>query len=664
MKKFIALLLFPFLFSPDSGMGQISYMSYNIRYDNPNDHENWWSHRKSELAKMVNHYSPEVMGIQEALHNQVAYLDSALTDYDYVGVGRDDGVKSGEYAAIFYKKQQLKLLKTKTSWLSETPDIVSVGWDASMERIVTYAKFLDKRTRDTLHIFNAHFDHRGPKSRVNAAELILELIADLTQDDSKVVVMGDLNSEPNDRPIELLTQELSDAYDLSNHKVYGPFGTYNGFDDRPLDRRIDYILTKNIKVDRFSHIDDRRSNNLWLSDHLPVLINTDQPISLMRKPYLQSALGDSLSILWRTDIGKSCKVLFRKEKMTEWQEVRGITRNTNTGLIENEVTLHNLDVKTIYNYKLYTDNERLLPFDKLHFTSPASHADTSFSFFAVGDIGEPIETHGTPDQLADALEPYLDSLQFGVFLGDIIYPDGKSEIYDKNLFEHFVNVFPYIPIFTVLGNHDWHDPDENYLKEWKLPGNEHYYSFDYSNTHFIALDSKNGDLHDYDAQIEWLKNDLRKHQGTQQWIVVLLHHNGKSCTYKNDYDAVISLYPVFEQYEVDLVLNGHAHTYERLNPMDGQGGVTSAKDASTSKLFNPEGFVSITVGSGGKLRGYGSDPKPYTPDPDNCRHPGLVAASVHENAFLWLDIEGNKLSGKAISTYDHSILDKFIIVKD
>lgn len=388
---------------------------------------------------------------------------------------------------------------------------------------------------------------------------------------------------------------------------------------------------------------------------------TTQP-ELVRKPYLQSAIADSVTVLWRTNMGEEARVEYSVKGESNWKTAKGITRKTNTNLIENEVVLTELLPNTDYEYSVFTDTENALNRDVYHFTSPVSNTDSVFSFFAVGDIGEPVDDGGTPDKLGKALAPFVDSLRFGLLLGDIIYPDGQSEVYDENLFQYFGNVFPYVPVFTVLGNHDWHEPQQNYMKEWKLPGNEHYYSFDYGNVHFTALDTKNGEMHEYDNQVEWLKEDLANIPESAKWRVVFLHHNGRSCTYKDDYEAVVSLYKLFDEYDVDLVLNGHAHTYERLRPMDANG--PTIQNISQDSIYtNPNGFVSITVGSGGKLRGIGSDPTPWEPSPENCDYPNLVAAFTHDWAFLKLDVNGKTLSGTAIATEGNQVVDRFRIEK-
>ena len=108
-----------------------TFMSYNIRYNNPNDGVNKWDERKDELVALINNYEPLVFGIQEGLLDQVQYIRDQSGVYDYSGVGRDDGKDKGEFAAIFYNKQELTLLTEGTFWLSETPEKVSKDWDAA-----------------------------------------------------------------------------------------------------------------------------------------------------------------------------------------------------------------------------------------------------------------------------------------------------------------------------------------------------------------------------------------------------------------------------------------------------------------------------------------------------------------------------------------------------
>jgi hypothetical protein len=105
-------------------------MSYNIRYDNTWDVENSWRIRRNKVSQILIQYAPSIIGIQEGLLNQVQYIDSCLINYEYVGIGRDDGKEKGEFCAIYYDTTRYALLKHSTFWLSETPDTISVGWDA------------------------------------------------------------------------------------------------------------------------------------------------------------------------------------------------------------------------------------------------------------------------------------------------------------------------------------------------------------------------------------------------------------------------------------------------------------------------------------------------------------------------------------------------------
>jgi len=250
-----------------------SIISYNIRYDNNWDIENSWKIRRNKISQILVQYSPSIIGIQEGLLNQVQYIDSSLIDYDYVGVGRDDGKKKGEFCAIYFDTTRYVLLKNSTFWLSETPDTISVGWDAALERICTYGLFKDRITRKAFWVFNTHFDHIGIIAREKSSELILKKINKINRQSLPVILMGDFNSIPNSPPVKEIITELSDALQISLEKLQGPRGTFNGFnEDLPIEQRIDYIFTNKLKVLSYTHINDRLDNNRHISDHLPVMI--------------------------------------------------------------------------------------------------------------------------------------------------------------------------------------------------------------------------------------------------------------------------------------------------------------------------------------------------------------------------------------------------------
>ena len=273
MKNFTLVSILILLVNSHVMIAQQKYMSFNIRFDNPADGEDRWEVRKEELSNMIQKYEPDFLGIQEALPNQVEYLDSQLQNYKYIGFGRDGEGSQSESVPIFYKADRYELLKTEVFWLSETPENPSKGWDAALNRITTYGIYLNRQTRDTLHVFNTHYDHRGEKARVNSSRLLVSKIESLRLQDKKVILMGDFNSRPEEEPVKILNKAFADAYKNSEEEPLGPYGTFNGFDpEAELDQRIDYVFLLNFKVLSYTAVDDKRKNGRWISDHLPVLV--------------------------------------------------------------------------------------------------------------------------------------------------------------------------------------------------------------------------------------------------------------------------------------------------------------------------------------------------------------------------------------------------------
>ncbi|MEO9893853.1 endonuclease/exonuclease/phosphatase family protein [Aurantibacter sp.] len=268
-KRLTIFVLFAFIFLGFSQ--EIKVLSYNIKYDNVNDTVNNWNDRKVAMVHLLKHYEASFIGMQEVLHRQLTYLDSSLVGYSFIGVGRDDGKTKGEYSPILYDATKYKVVKTNTFWLSKTPNKISKGWDASLERICTYGLFEEKVTGKQLYVFNTHFDHRGNEARVKSAELIFQKINEVNTTQLPVVLMGDLNLPPESEPIQFLQSKLKDGKNHTIKAFYGPTGTFSGFNpDRKLDHRIDYIFGANLEFSDYIHIDDRMENNKHISDHLPI----------------------------------------------------------------------------------------------------------------------------------------------------------------------------------------------------------------------------------------------------------------------------------------------------------------------------------------------------------------------------------------------------------
>lgn len=271
MKYF--LYVFTIFMMMDLNAQDLSVMTYNIKLDYPKEGENSWANRKLFLINQIKFYEPEVLGVQEAMPNQMKEMDSLLEDYSYVGVGRDDGKDSGEYSAIFYKKDNLKVLESSTFWLSETPQKVSMGWDAVCNRVCTYALFKNKRTKQKFWVFNTHFDHVGEIARKASAILLIQKIKELNTKNLPVILMGDFNLEPESENITYITTHLKDSKEVSLSKPFGPSGTFNGFNfHEPVTRRIDYIfVSSKIKVNTHAVLSDNWDCK-YPSDHLPVYV--------------------------------------------------------------------------------------------------------------------------------------------------------------------------------------------------------------------------------------------------------------------------------------------------------------------------------------------------------------------------------------------------------
>jgi endonuclease/exonuclease/phosphatase family metal-dependent hydrolase len=248
-------------------------MTYNIRYDNPADGNNSWSFRKESLVIQIEKSNPAIFGIQEGLHHQVLYIDSCLTKFSYVGVGRNDGKTKGEYSAIFYDTTQFSVIETSTFWLSKTPNKVSVGWNASMERICTYALLQHKNNGKRILVYNTHFDHIGVKARKNSAKLLVSKISEPQNAGIPVVLMGDFNDVPFSEPIKQIKKEMKDADSICTIRNSGPKGSFNAFDNEmPIEEKIDFIFVKNLEVISCQHINEMSPDGFFISDHLPVVV--------------------------------------------------------------------------------------------------------------------------------------------------------------------------------------------------------------------------------------------------------------------------------------------------------------------------------------------------------------------------------------------------------
>lgn len=239
---------------------ELTVGSFNIRYQNSSDaiNGNGWKQRLPVICRLIQFHDFEVLGAQEVLHGQLLDMLACLSEYDYVGVGRDDGKTKGEYAPIFYRKDKFKALESGNFWLSEITDRPNKGWDAALPRICTWAKFENIETGLEFFFFNLHMDHIGVEARKNSAKLVLKKITEMC-DDKPVILTGDFNVDQHSPNYAVLegSDLLHDAYEIAQVR-YALNGTFNDFKvDRKTDSRIDHVfVSSSFSVERYGVLTD------------------------------------------------------------------------------------------------------------------------------------------------------------------------------------------------------------------------------------------------------------------------------------------------------------------------------------------------------------------------------------------------------------------------
>lgn len=248
----------------------LKIISFNIRYNSWNniDGENGWPNRKAAVAKMILEEQPAAIGLQEALIDQLQYLDSALTHYRRIGVGRDDGKEAGEFMAIYYDTTRLELLSYRTRWLSETPDVPTKGWDAACYRTVTIARFHDRQSGKEFQYLNTHLDHMGKTARAEGVKLIVQLLKENSiSDNVPVIVGGDMNSTIEDKIFQSFYHvNLKPARELTKNTSY--VDTYNAY-GKEKSALIDHFFVRDVKVKQFRTLDGNYGVP-YISDHYPI----------------------------------------------------------------------------------------------------------------------------------------------------------------------------------------------------------------------------------------------------------------------------------------------------------------------------------------------------------------------------------------------------------
>ena len=351
MKKFLLIILCLIGVSVPMS-AQMLVGSYNIRLKVSSDSVkgNVWQKRCQVICDQVNFMSPDIFGAQEVLHVQLLDMLQGLDGYDYIGVGRDDGKTGGEYAAIFYKPDRLRLLDQGNFWLSETPDrpglgwdaacvrvctwgrfagqtatddeafyvfnlhmdhvgvdetpdVPKLGWDAACIRICTWGKFVDSLTTKEFYFFNLHMDHVGVVARREGAKLIVRKIREIAQG-APVIVTGDFNVDQKDEIYSIFTESglLKDSY-LASRLRFAENGTFNSFDtELYTDSRIDHIfVSPDTEVESYGVL----TNSYWMpnDDSAAKLKGHDAPQQIDFSKYTRRQPSDHYPVFVRLSLG-------------------------------------------------------------------------------------------------------------------------------------------------------------------------------------------------------------------------------------------------------------------------------------------------------------------------------------------------------------------------
>lgn len=255
----------------------LTVMSFNIRYGTASDGDNHWTRRRQLVFDVLRKHDPDIVGLQEALDFQLDELLEALPHYAYVGVGRDDGERAGEFAAILYRRERYRVDDSGTFWLSDTPEVAgSKSWGNQITRICTWARLVPLDGGPPFYVFNAHLDHQSQPSRERGVELIARRIAARKHDDPAIVT-GDFNCGEDNVALQPLFEDKStgglgliDTF-RAVHPDAKDVGTFNSFRGERGGAKIDYIFApRNVQVLDGRIVHDRPGNR-DPSDHFPVL---------------------------------------------------------------------------------------------------------------------------------------------------------------------------------------------------------------------------------------------------------------------------------------------------------------------------------------------------------------------------------------------------------
>ena len=268
MKKLFVGALSALLLAACSAPAPLKVMSYNVRFGTADDGEYSWPNRQDAAVAMIEDQRPAVFGVQEGLRFQLDFIAEKCPEYQYVGVGREDGEMRGEHMAVFYDTTRVALKDWGTYWLSETPDEPSKGWDAACKRTATWTLIYDKVADKHFYFVDTHLDHVGEEAREKGLALVVERIGAMNPENYPMILLGDFNVFPDDPCLTGLRAVMTDAREVapvtSNESTYHGYGTV---EKAP----IDYIFYSGFAgCEEFARVTKPYLECPYVSDHYPV----------------------------------------------------------------------------------------------------------------------------------------------------------------------------------------------------------------------------------------------------------------------------------------------------------------------------------------------------------------------------------------------------------
>jgi predicted phosphodiesterase len=361
---------------------------------------------------------------------------------------------------------------------------------------------------------------------------------------------------------------------------------------------------------------------------------TAQAGQLTRYPYVQNVTGDSVVIDWRTDVPEDSVVEYGATPGLG-SRVRGTPGSTN-----HQVILTGLSPDSDFYYRIVTNASNLNSSSNAFHTARAAD-DPYFAFAVVGDSGDcSPEAEQVATQVLNAQPDLM------LHVGDMAYPSGEDWSYDECFFSPYRDVLKTVPVFPSLGNHDVETAGgAPYLASFVVPENatnpahrKRYYSFDYGNAHFIALDTEldNEQGVANRDQRTWLENDLANATNAT-WKFIYFHRPPYSSgNHGSAPDVRQIVAPLAQKYNVDVVFSGHDHSYERTAPL-------------LDDQLSDNGVTYIVTGGGGRIL-YPVGQSEWTAFSGSFSH------------FMYVDIEDQTLTLQAIDRAGN-VQDQYVLTK-